>query len=814
MASDDDAANQPLVAQNEHQNESQESTNTGNSTDGALNASNNEKHILENASSGGDEKNYNGSGTETNEEEDDIDSALARMMAIQEEEQQQEEEDVAEGHNEHDIDFDPNIAYLGDNNDDFQDDDILAAAAAAANNDEAAAAAAANNPAAIALRQRQALQNQRRQDQLNALNNQPFLTRQLLKFLRPLCRYTPLSIICALILLHHTLRTRQQFYLAVVYVQSSKLSYIIFGNAIIALAVSTFSLLTKLFLDGGLRPNERDAIGENIRWDVTETCLALTIFRSELDVVTAVMFLGLVVVKCLHWSAELRGSHLRMTEEVFVYPDDEDLGGNNNDANNAQTRAKSWYQRIPRLRMTHIRYYLFLCTLLIVDLLAVAHCALSVATDGPSVQILFGFEFAIMLISAASSLMSYNLHVIDGLMGFLHHWAEGEHHHNPVGGMAEPTANEGDANTNNGPEQEADAAQAQQPQQQQQQRPKSIAGILLKHFANPWRDQRATFSFVIELQAQAAKFLFYVVFFAIVFTYYGMPINIFREVYVSFQQLRRRLIAFNNYRRLTTNMEKRFESVTDEEELDRLGHTCIICRDQMDLLGGCKKLPGCGHAFHTHCLREWLVQQQTCPTCRADIAANEARMKKEKEKEEAAAAAATTATEATPSTTAAEGEGGEASVNNGTAPDQGQSDEQSTSSQSEPSQLPASDELPVGWTEHVDRISGKKYYYNRDLNKSTWERPKKKLSFPCLYRVTSPAGVLPAETFENAEGTVVRKDAKNVIRSIPVGKIIVCTSEINEESKEKNARSLLRIPDGYVMGCDVERLFELTTSSI
>jgi len=814
MASDDDAANQPLVAQNEHQNESQESTNTGNSTDGALNASNNEKHILENASSGGDEKNYNGSGTETNEEEDDIDSALARMMAIQEEEQQQEEEDVAEGHNEHDIDFDPNIAYLGDNNDDFQDDDILAAAAAAANNDEAAAAAAANNPAAIALRQRQALQNQRRQDQLNALNNQPFLTRQLLKFLRPLCRYTPLSIICALILLHHTLRTRQQFYLAVVYVQSSKLSYIIFGNAIIALAVSTFSLLTKLFLDGGLRPNERDAIGENIRWDVTETCLALTIFRSELDVVTAVMFLGLVVVKCLHWSAELRGSHLRMTEEVFVYPDDEDLGGNNNDANNAQTRAKSWYQRIPRLRMTHIRYYLFLCTLLIVDLLAVAHCALSVATDGPSVQILFGFEFAIMLISAASSLMSYNLHVIDGLMGFLHHWAEGEHHHNPVGGMAEPTANEGDANTNNGPEQEADAAQAQQPQQQQQQRPKSIAGILLKHFANPWRDQRATFSFVIELQAQAAKFLFYVVFFAIVFTYYGMPINIFREVYVSFQQLRRRLIAFNNYRRLTTNMEKRFESVTDEEELDRLGHTCIICRDQMDLLGGCKKLPGCGHAFHTHCLREWLVQQQTCPTCRADIAANEARMKKEKEKEEAAAAAATTATEATPSTTAAEGEGGEASVNNGTAPDQGQSDEQSTSSQSEPSQLPASDELPVGWTEHVDRISGKKYYYNRDLNKSTWERPKKKLSFPCLYRVTSTAGVLPAETFENVEGTIVPKDAKNVLRSIPVGKIIVCTSEIYEEPKEKIARSLLRIPDGYVMGCDVERLFELTTSSI
>lgn len=525
-----------------------------------------------------------------------------------------------------------------------------------------------------------------------------------------------------------------------------------------------------------------------------------------------------------------------------MYPDDEDedLGGNNNEAasNDAQVARtkKSWYQRLPRLRMTHVRYLVFLWTLLTIDLLAVAHSALSVATDGPSVQILFGFEFAIMLISASSSIMSYILHVIDGLMGFLHHLVEGEHHHCPVGGMAEPNANEneGGASTNAVEEEANDAAQTQQPQQQQeQQRPKSVAAVLLKHLANPWRDQRATFSFVIELVAQAAKFLFYVVFFAIVFTYYGMPINIFREVYVSFQQLRRRLIAFNNYRRLTNNMEKRFESVTDQEELDRLGHTCIICRDQMDLLGGCKKLPGCGHAFHTHCLREWLVQQQTCPTCRADIAANEARMKKEKEREEAAAAAATAAADEAPPTadTAGQGEDGEALTNN-TAPDQTQrqGNEQSAPSSSETVERPAtSDELPSGWTEHVDPISGRVYYFNGDLLKSTWEKPKKTLSFPCLYRVTSPARVLPAETFENGvqtpDGVFLKDAARNPMRSIPAGKIIVCTSEFNgpnahflvrfrahNDSTEKIVQSLLRIPDGWVMDCDVERMFELTTS--
>ena len=134
------------------------------------------------------------------------------------------------------------------------------------------------------------------------------------------------------------------------------------------------------------------------------------------------------------------------------------------------------------------------------------------------------------------------------------------------------------------------------------------AKTLVERLANPWRDRCATLSFAIELQAQAAKFLFYVVFFAIVFTYvstsyfiltggcsfsscpllslhafphiqYGMPINMFREVYISFQQLRKRLIIFNTNRRLTHNMDKRFGSIKDEEELDRLGRTYIICRD-------------------------------------------------------------------------------------------------------------------------------------------------------------------------------------------------------------------------------------------
>ena len=227
-----------------------------------------------------------------------------------------------------------------------------------------------------------------------------------------------------------------------------------------------------------------------------------------------------------------------MTEEVFVYPeeDNDNIPPNEDPTVVAPTQMtpKAWYRRIPHLRMTHIRYYSLVEILLMLDILAVAHCALSVATHGPSVDILFGFEAVILLVSGLSTLGMYNLHIIDGIMGVFHHLAEGEHHHNPVGGLAEPNENEVvregsevDA-TANGDQQEGEGANTQQDGTDGTAAPdtspatpqtKTFAKKLVERFANPWRDRRATLSFAIELQAQAAKFLFYVAFFAIVFTY-------------------------------------------------------------------------------------------------------------------------------------------------------------------------------------------------------------------------------------------------------------------------------------------------------
>jgi hypothetical protein len=230
---------------------------------------------------------------------DDDEAALERMMAFQEEQFAADAGVPAPG-GRGDADSgggpDPNVAFLGDDDeyDDGTDDDA---------DDEGAAPRALfrhpnlNNPAAVALRRRQAAMM--RDGMAGGGRRRADAGAGAARMLRalPRLRYVPASMAAALLLLHRTMRTRRQFYLAVTYLQTSKLSYVVLGNAVIAFGVGLFGAVTSVFLDGGLRPNERDSIGENIRWDVTETCLALTMFRSELDVSTALEFLVLVVMK-------------------------------------------------------------------------------------------------------------------------------------------------------------------------------------------------------------------------------------------------------------------------------------------------------------------------------------------------------------------------------------------------------------------------------------------------------------------------------------------------------------------------------------
>uniref|UniRef100_A0A665SYW8 E3 ubiquitin-protein ligase AMFR n=1 Tax=Echeneis naucrates TaxID=173247 RepID=A0A665SYW8_ECHNA len=92
---------------------------------------------------------------------------------------------------------------------------------------------------------------------------------------------------------------------------------------------------------------------------------------------------------------------------------------------------------------------------------------------------------------------------------------------------------------------------------------------------------------------------------------------IFMQLRYLFHEVQRRVRRHKNYLRVITNMEARF-AVATAEELATNDDDCAICWDSMLTA---RKLP-CGHLFHNSCLRSWLEQDTSCPTCRTSLNIN------------------------------------------------------------------------------------------------------------------------------------------------------------------------------------------------
>ena len=128
-------------------------------------------------------------------------------------------------------------------------------------------------------------------------------------------------------------------------------------------------------------------------------------------------------------------------------------------------------------------------------------------------------------------------------------------------------------------------------------------------------------------------------FFMIILTFYGLPLNIIRDVFVTARSFITRLRALVRYHNATRDMDRRYPDATEAELAEMSDRTCIICREEMQPRNAGagaaepandqqpqqvqppadgpnmtpKKLP-CGHIFHFQCLRSWLERQQSCPT--------------------------------------------------------------------------------------------------------------------------------------------------------------------------------------------------------
>lgn len=90
-----------------------------------------------------------------------------------------------------------------------------------------------------------------------------------------------------------------------------------------------------------------------------------------------------------------------------------------------------------------------------------------------------------------------------------------------------------------------------------------------------------------------------------------------RNIHKILSDIRRRYRRHRNYLSIVQLMESNFPMATNED-MDKNCDDCAICWDEMK---AARKLP-CGHLFHHSCLRSWLEQDTSCPTCRTCLKAH------------------------------------------------------------------------------------------------------------------------------------------------------------------------------------------------
>lgn len=189
-----------------------------------------------------------------------------------------------------------------------------------------------------------------------------------------------ISLVLSSCVVANAFRQKKQFYPSVVYICKSNPSMaIMYMQALVA--VYLIGKLTGKLFFGSLRPAESERLIEKAWYAVTETCLAFTIFKDDLSPKFVALFTLLLFLKCFHWLAEDRVDYMERTP-VISY-------------------------------LFHLRIWLLLVILTLGDIYFVHDAYTTTMIKGPSVQLVFGFEYALLITLAANAAFKYILHAVD-----------------------------------------------------------------------------------------------------------------------------------------------------------------------------------------------------------------------------------------------------------------------------------------------------------------------------------------------------------------------------------------------------------------
>ncbi|XP_072278876.1 E3 ubiquitin-protein ligase synoviolin [Pyxicephalus adspersus] len=178
----------------------------------------------------------------------------------------------------------------------------------------------------------------------------------------------------------HAYYLKHQFYPTVVYLTKSSPSMAVLYIQAFVLVFLLGKFMGKVFF-GQLRAAEMEHLLERSWYAVTETCLAFTVFRDDFSPRFVALFTLLLFLKCFHWLAEDRVDFMERSPNI------------------------SW--------LFHFRILALMLLLGVLDVLFVSHSYHSLVTRGASVQLVFGFEYAILMTMILTVFIKYVLHSVD-----------------------------------------------------------------------------------------------------------------------------------------------------------------------------------------------------------------------------------------------------------------------------------------------------------------------------------------------------------------------------------------------------------------
>jgi E3 ubiquitin-protein ligase synoviolin len=189
--------------------------------------------------------------------------------------------------------------------------------------------------------------------------------------------------ICAMVgMIYYAYYTHRQFYPSVLFLVSSKASYIVMGNMLVALALQVSHIVLRFFF-GKLRDSEVELLIDAAKYAIPETCLALTIFRDELTPPMISLFAAFIFIKLLH---KLTKCRVEYCEQLLPVP----------------------------LR-SQLRIYLLLVSVAAIDIAGLVTSMMYISVHGRSAIILFGFEFGLLLVYMINLTVRFAIQIVDSL---------------------------------------------------------------------------------------------------------------------------------------------------------------------------------------------------------------------------------------------------------------------------------------------------------------------------------------------------------------------------------------------------------------